>query len=191
MVQRGIRLVYGQSLSYIYEDAMNLYPEALGQPGPPWCLAIGGSAQEVTGRGYAWARAGFTMRFLRGRKMLTYQGLFDECSAALQFPWYFGENGNAFDECITDLSWLPVGVGYVLVITDPADVLSNTEDDGLSWLIRSFDRACTEWSRLVNEGQPWDREPVPFHVVLNVTNGSNGGVVAMWEEHGATVVRVE
>jgi hypothetical protein len=59
--------------------------DLLGQIGSPWCLALKGSAQEATGRAYAWAGAGLTVRFLRGRKMLTYEGLFDEFSAALQF----------------------------------------------------------------------------------------------------------
>jgi hypothetical protein len=54
-----------------------------------------------------WIESGLTVRIVRGRKMRGYQGLFDEFSAALQFPWYFGENGNAFDECLADLSWLP------------------------------------------------------------------------------------
>jgi len=162
----------------------------LGQPGSPWCLALSGSAQEVTGRGYAWAEAGLTVRFLRGRKMPAYQGLFDEVAAALQFPWYFGENGNAFQECITDLSWLPPQAGYVFLITDPGLVLAETKDDGLSWLVRSLDRACAEWARPVEEGQPWDRPPVPFHVVLQATQSDMDEAVAAWTANGATIAAV-
>ena len=36
----------------------------------------------------------------------------------LQFPDYFGENWDAFDECLRDLSWLPAGQ----VILDHADL---------------------------------------------------------------------
>jgi hypothetical protein len=38
------------------------------------------------------------VRFLRGRKMTTTASLLDEFSAALQFPYYFGGNWDAFDE---------------------------------------------------------------------------------------------
>jgi hypothetical protein len=154
-------------------------------------LAIEGTAQEVTGRAYSWAKAQLTVRFLRGRKMTTYQGLFDECAAALQFPWYFGENGNAFDECIADLSWLPAQEGYVLLIMEPAAVLSATDDDGLSWLIQSLRRASAEWSRPVEEGQPWDRPPVAFHVVLHVESGDTKEAMAVWAASGAQITLIE
>jgi Barstar (barnase inhibitor) len=36
----------------------------------------------------------------------TKQDLFDFFKGALQFPDYFGNNWDAFDECISDLSWL-------------------------------------------------------------------------------------
>ena len=59
---------------------------------------------------------------MRGDRMRSYDGLFDEFAAAMQFPWYFGYNGNAFDECIADLSWIDPGAGYALVINSPADM---------------------------------------------------------------------
>ena len=45
-------------------------------------------------------------RALRGTKMATRQGFFDECAAALQFPYYFGDNWDSFNDCINDLEWL-------------------------------------------------------------------------------------
>src|SRR5262249_52404434 len=53
------------------------------------------------------------VRVIRGRKSRTVRAFFDEVSAALQFPYYFGENWAAFDECITDLDWL-AGDAYLL-----------------------------------------------------------------------------
>jgi len=43
---------------------------------------------------------------LHGERCQTYDGFFSECAAAFQFPGYFGNNWNAWDECINDLDWL-------------------------------------------------------------------------------------
>jgi RNAse (barnase) inhibitor barstar len=66
---------------------------------------------------------GTVARVLRGPKMRTAAGLFDEFAAALQFPAYFGENWDALDECLTDLSWLPAQ-RYLIAITTAPEVLS-------------------------------------------------------------------
>lgn len=170
---------------------MSIMMASLATPGVPWCFALRASIQDFTGQLYAWSRAGLTVRVLRGRKMPTYDGLFDEFAAALQFPWYFGENGNAFDECITDLSWLPPGKGYVLAITDGSSVLKDTPDSGLSWLIGSLDRAAHGWSEPCEEGQPWDRPAIPFHVVLLDQTGSPESPISLWQENGAEVMLLE
>jgi hypothetical protein len=140
-----------------------------------------------------WTTDGLNVRLLRGKKMKDYEGLFNEFSAALQFPWYFGENGNAFDECLADLSWMPPRLGYVLVISHGEECLELTKDSGLTWLVGSLERAATDWSISVDEGQPWDREPVPFHIVLqeDPTSPSRGAPSLMWEKSGARVSRYD
>jgi hypothetical protein len=141
------------------------------------------SAARIEGE---WSESGLTVRVVRGRKMRDYVGLFDEFAAALQFPWYFGENGNAFDECIADLSWLPQQFGYVLVIVDPKQVLVDV-DDGLSWLVRSLSRAAKEWATPVEVGEWWDRSAVPFHVVLQCDVDEVAGVIERWAAAGALI----
>ena len=44
--------------------------------------------------------------FIRGKRSTTCSGFLKEYSAAFQFPYYYGNNWNAWDECATDLSWL-------------------------------------------------------------------------------------
>jgi hypothetical protein len=39
----------------------------------------------------------------------TKEALLDELYKGLRLPEYFGENWDALDECIRDLSWLPAG----------------------------------------------------------------------------------
>lgn len=65
------------------------------------------SSRELAAASHGWADTGLTVRTVRGSKMLTEDQLFTEVSAALQFPYYFGENWPAFDECLADLEWLP------------------------------------------------------------------------------------
>jgi hypothetical protein len=67
---------------------------------------------------------GRAVRLIRGRKCHTKQAFFDEVGAALQFPYYFGENWDAFDECINDLTWLPAQE-YILIISNAEQLLMN------------------------------------------------------------------
>jgi hypothetical protein len=105
-------------------------------------------------------------RRIRGNKARTVQGWFDECSAALQFPCYFGENWNAFDECITDLEWLPADA-YVLVITNGSQLLEAAPPQDLALLFTVLDRAGLQWSKPV-AGQ-FPRPSKPFHVLIQCT----------------------
>lgn len=134
-----------------------------------------------------WADSGLVVRVVRGRKMRTLPGLFDEFAAALQFPWYFGGNADAFDECIADLGWLPPQAGYVIVVTEPAEVLAEADAGALNWLVGSLTRACAEWARPVEAGEWWDRSAVPFHVVLQPTGGGTAAVIRRWTDAGALV----
>jgi hypothetical protein len=100
-------------------------------------------------------------RAIRGRKARTRQGVFDEFAAALQFPCYFGENWDAFDECLTDLEWLPAE-GYVLLVTHSAHLLEAEAPDQLATLFRILERAGQEWSQSAGSARP----PRAFHVLL-------------------------
>ena len=44
--------------------------------------------------------------YIRGARCRSVSDFFKEYSAAFQFPAYFGENWNAWDECACDLDWL-------------------------------------------------------------------------------------
>ena len=137
-----------------------------------------------------WVQANLTVRLVRGGKMKTLASLFDEFAAALQFPWYFGENRDAFDECITDLGWLEVGRGIVIVISQPLEVLTAADADLLGWLISALSLAQAEWSKPVSLGESWDRPPTPFHVVLLCPPAEAARVVRRWSAAGANICRL-
>ena len=84
-------------------------------------------------------------RLLRGHKARTTAALFDEFAAALQFPCYFGENWDAFDECITDLAWLPAEA-YVFLIVRSIYLLDKEPGDRLQLFLEILQNAGEEWS---------------------------------------------
>lgn len=149
-------------------------------------LLLEGGAQTVHAARTEWTKSGLTARVVRGRRMRTIQTLFDEFAAALQFPLYFGENLDAFDECIADLECLPFGTGYVVLVTEPDEVLVDAGEEVLGWLVDSLQHAASVWASPVELGEWWDRPGVPFHVVLAGPSASIKRAIVRWSSAGAT-----
>jgi hypothetical protein len=103
------------------------------------------------------------IRIIRGRKSKTLHDFFNEISAALQFPYYFGENGAAFSECITDLDWLE-GDAYLLIIDDAHVLLQDSEED-FRIILQYLESANEEWLT-PNKYIPRQRQTTPFHVLF-------------------------
>jgi Barstar (barnase inhibitor) len=103
---------------------------------------------------------------LRGKKMRTFAAVYDEIGATLQFPPYFGENGNALDECITDLEWLPADA-YVLTILDAVCVLDKEDlrENQIFW--ENLRDAAREWGQV--KGGSFPRSAKLFRVVAQCT----------------------
>ncbi|MEV5839633.1 barstar family protein [Nocardia sp. NPDC052112] len=108
----------------------------------------------------------YAVRELRGPKMRTTAGVFDEFAAAFQFPYYFGANKDAFDECLRDLDdFVGSAAGYVAVIRDSADLLVD-ELEERTWFTEAMREAADYWStkglafRVVLQGEPADPQIV-------------------------------
>lgn len=161
--------------------------ELIYLPNAPYLHIVGANIPEVTD--FAWSlknsRLRVAVRFLRGKKMVTLPTLYDEFAAALQFPYYFGENWNAFSECITDLEWIPADV-YVLVITHAKDLLAEESEDQLEALTNLLEEAGCEWSKPVETSQAWDRPAVAFHVIFQCDEPDKEAVMSRLERVGAT-----
>jgi hypothetical protein len=147
----------------------------LFQPAPPWLWQVQASHSDLTDLLWQFqaSSAGLILRFLRGTQMTTEAGLYDEFAAALQFPYYFGFNGAAFDECLTDLAWLN-GEGFVLSVFDGQEFLSKEPPSKLDLFLDALEAACECWSKPVQLGQAWDRPPRPFHVLFHCTMENQG-----------------
>ncbi|MGF6883940.1 hypothetical protein ABIA39_003818 [Nocardia sp. GAS34] len=90
---------------------------------------------------------GYLARELRGAKMRTVAGVFDEFAAAFQFPYYFGQNKDAFDECLRDLDeFVGAAPGYVAIVRDSAQLLAD-EPAAREWFTAAMTDCAVRWSR--------------------------------------------
>jgi RNAse (barnase) inhibitor barstar len=100
---------------------------------------------------------GVVVKCIEGRRCGTKGGLLSEFARALEFPSYFGQNWDAFEECLTDLSWMPAA-GYLIIVTNAEQVLRGQEEDYATFI--DIVRAA---------GQEWAAaRAIPFHVVMTV-----------------------
>ena len=53
------------------------------------------------------AQPGTKVFYLDGKKINSKQTFLKQAAEAMEIPTYFGANWDAFDECITDLTWCP------------------------------------------------------------------------------------
>jgi len=141
-------------------------------------------AEECVG---GWAEAGLAVRAVRGNKMRTEAAMYSEFAAALQFPWYFGENRDAFFDCLTDLSWLPPGAGYVVVVVGAHELLVDSSPDVHRWFAECLEEARAFWSEPADQGEPWERSAVSFHVVLQHSGRHGDDVASRWTQAGASL----
>jgi RNAse (barnase) inhibitor barstar len=109
------------------------------------------------------------IRMVRGNKSKTVPDFFNEIGAALQFPYYFGENWDAFDECITDLSWID-GKAYLLMVSQANLLLQGSTQKDFQILIQVLSDAHETWlaqPQLVNSQE----QPTAFHVLFTCSDG--------------------
>jgi len=103
--------------------------------------------------------------------MRAVQGVFDEFAAALQYPYYFGENWAAFDECLGDLEWLGDRPA-VVIIENATQVLADAPGDrNVFWdiVVGAASARMTIRERVLHLG------PATLHMVL-------GGVTQVSDE---------
>lgn len=81
-----------------------------------------------------------TIRVIRGDKSTNEEAFFNEAGAALQFPEYFVELWDNFEECLNDLKWLPAGPILLLFSFAPF-LLCDEEPSVFSELIEQLHRA--------------------------------------------------
>ncbi len=106
------------------------------------------------------------------RKMHSYSSFYDEMCEVMHFPDYFGRNLNALDECLSDLDWLECD-RYIIYIANADELLMQENEDDVEKLVELFEKIAQEWSNPVSLGEAWDRDAIPFHVILQITKKTN------------------
>lgn len=84
--------------------------------------------------------------------------LFSEISKVLKFPDYFGNNWDAFDECLSDMEWLPSS-GYVLFSYGSDALWKNNPFIG--------GKLISAW---LSAAEQWSHDNIPFHLVFVLSN---------------------
>lgn len=113
-------------------------------------------------------RSGDNRKFvavLRGERMKDMNSFLQEIAAALQFPHYFGNNWNALDECIKDLSWIPANT-FVIGISNSESILSQCSAEDRQAFGELIRETCESWSQPYDEDKEWGRPGRPFHIVM-------------------------
>jgi len=146
---------------------------------PPWITIGPGEVERVkwiTAHFYSKPGCNVCTRRLRGNKMRIIQGLMDEFAAALQFFDGFGENWTALKECLDYLDeWMPADA-YVLVVERSEELLAEESPDQMIALLKTLHEVGDWWSKPVVNNDRFNRRAIPFHVLLNVSDG--GTVIA-------------
>lgn len=65
-------------------------------------------------------------------------------AAKLDFPDYFGENWDAFEDCLTDLSWQQAK-GYIILVKS-VDGFAATSPDDFATAVDIFNEAAEFWA---------------------------------------------
>ena len=106
---------------------------------------------------------------MRGRRCGTKRGLLQEWAAALQFPYYFGGNWDAFEECINDLDWIPAE-HYVLFVTHTNHLLNTSERD-FAIFAEVMSEAAIRGSNVAGRTSPRARVTNWLHVIFHCEPG--------------------
>lgn len=130
-----------------------MHIQQLMQPTEHWLHVLTGDESKTFDQSRAWERESkgrLIVRQVRGDRARSEQALFDEFSAAWQFPPYFGNNWDALEECLADLAWLP-GQAYVLVIRSGLALLESGSEKEQARFWSVVARVAQGWN-IASEG---------------------------------------
>ena len=93
------------------------------------------------------AKNGFAVAHIRCKYCDELDAFFREISSALRFPYYFGNNWSALDECLTDLDWL--SFSGILIVFDNYGLMFRRElkkKTSKELFVKHMNIAVDEWT---------------------------------------------
>lgn len=154
---------------------------------PPWLHVLRGPMSDArTPSSSVWPISdqysqSCIVRYVRGSSMQSKRMLLAEYRSAFRFPCYFGQNWDAFRDCIFDLSWLirdwrigqpgkfPAAI-VSIVIDAPLVLADENPDEHKTWLA-ILHESGEDW--LNSECANLSRPPIVFRTLLQATEVSN------------------
>ncbi len=106
---------------------------------------------------------------VRGKWCPTTESFFKIAASTWHFPYYFGENWDAFDECINDLEWVKPS-NYIFAISDINKLFNEEDDEHLDTLFMLLNEAHKSWTTGENQRIAGDStsEHIDFTVWLHM-----------------------
>jgi RNAse (barnase) inhibitor barstar len=86
---------------------------------------------------------GMAFFHLEGKKIEGKDQFLNHASMAMHFPAHFGNNWDAFEDCITDLEWIKSD-GYVIYF-DHAEAFAEHHESQLETVLELFQDAVSYW----------------------------------------------
>lgn len=111
------------------------------------------SHREIYGKLWKEAHGGTYTAYLRGKRCNTDEAFFREISASLQFPYYFGENWNALQDCLCDLDWLCFE--KILIVVDDFGKAYSDDPQGKILMLKHFGLMVEYWSEQQVKVEIW------------------------------------
>lgn len=105
-----------------------------------------------------------SVKKIHGTLCRTTPDLFREFSSALQFPYYFGYNWHAFNDCLFDMEWDHAD-HYMIIVFDANNLLVESPLERHHFFT-ILDAINQEWVE-PNKYFPRNRKPTAFHVILH------------------------
>jgi len=88
-------------------------------------------------------QGGLAFFLLDGTKINNKEQFLKEAATRLQFPDYFGANWDAFEDCLTDMSWHEAG-GYVIMF-EAAAAFAERSPEQFSMAVQIFRSSAEFW----------------------------------------------
>jgi Barstar (barnase inhibitor) len=110
------------------------------------------------------AEAGWHGAVLDGRQICDKETFLAACGKAMQFPAYARPNWDSFEECMTDLNWIPAK-RFVLIYDDP-DPFSQAQPAEWQTAIAILQTAVANWQQ----------QQTPFFVLLRSAGSAHNTI---------------